>query len=175
MYLLSLYFDEQTAHRITQYIKQVAAASGNPYMLENHVSPHITLSAFETNRIEPILEKLDQHIPKLPSGTLQWASAGQFFPYVLFLAPVLNEYLHTLSVTAYQILSAEPEVSVSRYYRPFQWLPHTTIGKKLSPDELLAGVRVLQNSFGLFRGDVVRIGLAKTNPYEDLVVWELKK
>ena len=64
-------------------------------------------------------------------------------------------------------------VKISPYYRPFQWLPHTTIGKKLSKEEMKVAFEVLQNSFGMFSGDVVKIGLAKTNPYQDIVSWYL--
>ena len=31
----------------------------------------------------------------------------------------------------------------------------------------------LQHSFGMFSGQVVKIGLAKTNPYREVVNWEL--
>ena len=57
--------------------------------------------------------------------------------------------------------------------KKFGWLPHTTIAKKLSQEEMRTAFMVLQESFGMFFGDVVRIGLAKTNPYEDIVTWEL--
>ena len=64
---------------------------------------------------------------------------------------------------------------ISPYYRPFQWLPHTTIGKKLSNEEMQVAFQILQNDFSLFDGTVVKIGLAKTNPYTDIISWELKK
>ena len=66
-------------------------------------------------------------------------------------------------------------IKISPYYRPFQWLPHTTLGKKLSKDEMRAAFETLQNSFGMFSGEVVKIGLAKTNPYRDIMNWNLKK
>ena len=49
-----------------------------------------------------------------------------------------------------------------------QWVPHATIGKKLSKEEMLAAFQVLQEQFGVFSSRVVRIGFAKTNPYEEL-------
>ena len=56
---------------------------------------------------------------------------------------------------------------------PFNWIPHTTIGKKLSKEEMKIAFDVLQNSFGMFSGRVVKIGVAKTNPYEDIFSQEL--
>ena len=48
MYHISLYFDEKTNKIIQQYINLIAKKSGNTYMLDNQVPPHITLSAFDT-------------------------------------------------------------------------------------------------------------------------------
>ena len=50
MYLVSIYFDEKTTSRIQGYITQVAKRSGNPFMIEKNVPPHLTISAFETRR-----------------------------------------------------------------------------------------------------------------------------
>ena len=174
MYLVSIYFDDKTDNRIRQYMKQVAQASGNSYMLDGNVPPHMTISAFETKQEELVIEVLNENIPKLTSGELTWASIGQFLPYVLFLSPVLNEYLHGLSEAVYTMLDGMEDTAISKYYQPFQWMPHTTVGKKLSSEEMLAGFQVLQKSFGIFSGQVVKIGLARTNPYRDIAAWELK-
>ena len=48
MYLISIYFDKKTEIRIQSYINDVANVSGNSFMIDNHVPPHITVSAFET-------------------------------------------------------------------------------------------------------------------------------
>ena len=98
MYLISIYFDEKTNKKIQQYINQVAEKTGNTFMLDGNVPPHITISAFETRQEEKVIEVLEKVVQNLTPGKLQWASVGQFFPYVIFLAPVLNEYLHELSV-----------------------------------------------------------------------------
>ena len=66
------------------------------------------------------------------------------------------------------------EVSINHKYRTFSWLPHTTLAKHLSKEEMVTAFKVMQNQFGLFEGEVVKVGLAKTNPYEDLEVRELK-
>lgn len=50
MYLISIYFDDKTNNRIQQAINQVAKKSGNTFMLDAEVPPHITVSAFETGQ-----------------------------------------------------------------------------------------------------------------------------
>lgn len=175
MYLVSIYFDEATNKRIQKYINKVAEKSGNTFMLDGNVPPHITVSAFEMQQEEVVMEKLEYVVKGLQQGTLKWASVGQFFPYVMYIAPVLNEYLHDMSATLYDALVQMDGVKISPYYKPFQWLPHTTIGKTLSNEQMRVAFEVLQNSFGMFEGKVVRIGLAKPNPHRDIKSWELRK
>ena len=174
MYLISIYFDEKTNQKIRQYIRQIAEKSGNKYMLDGNVPPHITISSFETRQEKEAIHCLEKYAEKLSQGTLQWASVGVFLPYVIYLSPVLNEYLHTMSVEIYNSISEIEDIAISPYYRPFQWQPHTTIGKKLSKEEMLTAFHILQNQFGYFEGTVTKIGLAKTNPYEDLVTYDMK-
>ena len=174
MYLVSIYFDEKTDKKIRQMIKTVAEQSGNTYMLDANVPPHITIADFETRRERELTEKLGQALAKQGQGTLTWVGVGAFFPNVIYIEPVLNEYLHNLSVKVNESIVNIEETQLRRCYQPFQWLPHTTIGKKLSEDEMVKAFIALQRSFGMFEGKVTRIGLAKTNPYEDIVSWDLR-
>ena len=173
MYLVSLYFDVKTNDRIQQYINTVAKRTGNTYMLDGKVPPHITISAFESKHEIQVIERLDECVKELQSGRIQWASVGAFFPSVIYLSPVLNEYLHQVSFTVYTALEGLEDTNIRKCYKPFSWLPHTTISKKLSAEEMKTAFAVMQESFGMFSGEGIRIGLAKTNPYEDLVTWEL--
>ena len=174
MYLVSIYFDEKTNRRVQQYIDKVAEKTGNTFMLDGKVPPHITISAFETQDEAAAIESLERALARLRQGTLEWVSVGEFFPYVIFLIPVLNEYLHEMSVIVNDELSNTNGIKISPYYRPFQWLPHTTIAKKLSKEEMQIAFEVLQNSFGMFEGEGVKIGLAKPNPHRDIATWELR-
>lgn len=174
MYLVSLYFDEKSDARIRQYINAVAKRTNNTYMTDGNVPPHITISAFETKQEKGAIEKLDEVLKNVRSGKVQWASVGAFFPNVIYISPVLNEYLYQLSVLVYDALDGMEDTIIRKCYQPFCWLPHTTIGKKMSAEEMKTAFAVLQESFGRFSGEGIRIGLAKTNPYEDIVTWELK-
>lgn len=175
MYLVSLYFDEKTDACIRQYINAVAKRTNNTYMLDGNVPPHITVSAFETKNEVRAIEKLGEAVTGLQCGAVQWVSVGTFFPHVIYLSPVLNEYLHQLSVAVYDSVKDADDTIIRKCYQPFSWLPHTTIGSKLSQEEMKTAFGVLQESFGMFSGMVVKIGLARTNPYEDIATWELDR
>ena len=79
MYLVSIYFDEETNQRIQGYINAVAKATGNDFMLAGNVPPHITISAFETKELEKVIAGLENCLRGLYQGTVQWASVGVFF------------------------------------------------------------------------------------------------
>ncbi len=174
MYLISIYFDEKTSRRIQKYVDKVAEQTGNTFMLDGNVPPHITVSAFETKNEVAVIEVLNSLAHHLKKGSLTWASVGQFFPYVIYMTPVLNAYLHGMAETIYDALNTVKGTQVNAHYMPFQWMPHTTIAKKLSKDEMRIAFEVLQESFGMFEGEVVRIGLAKPNPHRDIATWELR-
>ncbi len=183
MYLVSIYFDDKTSKWIQGYINNVASKTGNGFMVDNNVPPHITIGAFEvvnnsfkndkTEQIEKVIKVLDSISGQFERGKLTWVSVAAFFPSVIYIAPVLNEYLYNMASLVNNCIKDIEDVEVNKLYRPFNWIPHTTVAKKLSKEEMQIGFKVLQNSFGVFSGEVVKIGVAKTNPYEDIISWDL--
>lgn len=175
MYLVSLYFDEKTDKTIQRYMDIVAEKTGNTFMLDKNVPPHLTISAFETKQEEEAIVCLDDVVYQMKCGRLQWVSVGGFLPYVIYIAPVLNEYLHELIEKTYEVIRKVPEIKMSPYYKPFHCLPHTTIGKKLTKQEMQIAFEVMQSQFQVLEGTVIKIGLASTNPYREIKTWELKQ
>ena len=94
-------------------------------------------------------------------------------PHVLYITPVLNEYLHNMMVEIYDMFSEMEDIIVRKCYQPFAWLPHTTISKTLDKEQMQEAFKVMQEMFVPFMGTVVRIGLSKTNPYQELEMYEL--
>lgn len=173
-YLVSLYFDEKTTRQIQQHIKTVAEATGNNYMIEYKVPPHITISSFETENIEAVLPQIKACLEKIEIGEIQWVGTGAFMTSTLYLTPVLNQYMQELAEVIHAVISDDKDVKVSKYYQPFQWLPHTTIGKKMDAEQLLKAFQAVQPDYKVITGRVVKIGLAKANPYEDIYQYSIK-
>lgn len=174
MYLISIYFDEKTDKKIRYFMEQVAKNTGNTTLLDDKVPPHITISAFETNEEDIAITCLKECCDTLKKGDLQWVSVSTFFPYVIYLSPVLNEYLFSLSKTIFDNFSGLDNISINKYYQPFSWQPHTTIGRKLSEDQMQLAFQTLQKHFAPFKGTITKIGLAKTNPHRDIALFDLK-
>ena len=174
MYLLSLYFDEKTNRKIRGLMSCVAEKSGNTDMTEKHVPPHITLTAFDSREREEVLvERLDFAFGKLQKINLTWVSVAAFFPQVLYLMPVLNQNLHEFSVEISQVLESCDDTKIRECYKPFGWLPHTTVARRLSEEQMQAAFAALQASFAPFEGTVVRVGLSAGSPKREIKIWNL--
>ena len=174
MYLVSLYFDEKTNKNILNLIDKVTRKTGNDFMIAGKVPPHITVSVFETKRENEVLERLQAVAAELTCDNLRWVSVGTFLPNVIFLTPVLNAYLQNMTQAIYGIIKDVDETKMNPYYLPFQWIPNTTIAKLLSKEQMQNAFEVLQEQFVPFEGTVTKIGLAKTNPYTELALFDLR-
>ena len=174
MYLISIYFDEETNRKIRNYIKQIAKHTKNTIMLDGDVPPHITIGAFRVESEEVAKEIFQDITSGILPGKIHWVTVGSFLPNVIYISPILNEYLQQLSDINKKVLNKVDGVWVDKRYTPYSWYPHTTLGKCLKKEQLVTAFKVLQNQFAPFEGQVTKIGLATTNPYRDVEIYELK-
>ncbi|MBQ8527412.1 MAG: 2'-5' RNA ligase family protein [Lachnospiraceae bacterium] len=156
-------------------MQKAADASGNTDMTDRAIPPHITLSVFESREnVKKIIMALDKVFDKVNAGQIQWVSVAAFFPHVLYLLPVLNEYLNRMLVKAAGAIELCKETRIQECYRPFCWQPHTTVARRLTKEKMRRAFEGLQNCFRPFSGTVVRIGLSEGNLKKELKSWELK-
>lgn len=167
MYLVSAYFDSETNKILQGYINKIAAATGNDFMVKNNVPPHLTLSAIEARGVDVLLPAFDSLAGEIKQGEISIITVGQLMPQVIYVAPYLNDYLSTLEQSVFDCLAGIPETTVSNYYKPFSWLPHITLAKTLTREQMLDAVKVMQD-FKSIKAKIVKIGLAKVNPHEDV-------
>ena len=147
MYLISAYFDENT-NKILKHLQQrIADKTGNDFMIRNNVMPHLTISAIEARNVDvliPAFEKvcreklqpLDEKGVVNINNTINIVSVGQLFPRVIYAAPVLNEYMMNLSISIYNEFATIPETNISKFYQPYSWMPHITLGKYLDKEQI---------------------------------------
>lgn len=173
MYLISVYFDDKSNKIISNYINKIAQKTGNTFMTDNDVPPHLTIMSVEAREEKKLTEVMEQLERSLTKGQIQLVSVGVLLPYVLYAAPVLNLYLEDMIEQVHDMVKHIPEVRMSRYYQPMKWLPHITLGKKLSKEQMQEAFSVMQELFAPMEVTVAEIGLAKTNPHQDLIRVEL--
>ena len=125
-------------------------------MIENNVPPHLTISSFETRKPDNLKEEF-MKLNKIGAGEINIFSIGQFLPYVMYATPVLDEYLMHLSNEVYDIFSAREDVTINRCYKPYNWFPHITLGKKLEKEQMIE-VKTREEVVALF---YAKMGLDK--------------
>ena len=172
MYLVSAYFDENTTNVLNGYIEKVAQATGNDFMLANNVPPHLTLSAIEARSVDVLVPVFEMLYGKISKGAISLITVGQLMSKVLYVAPYLNEYLQNLEQQVFDCFKDIPDTSISHYYRPFSWLPHITLAKTLNREQMVTAVQLMED-FKRLDVSIVRLGLAKVNPHEDVKIIEL--
>ncbi len=168
MYLISVYFDEKANKELRRYINMIAEATGNTFMTDNNVPPHMTISSVEARNADVLMPAFDKVKDEITSGDIQFVSVGQLLPYVMYVTPVLNEYLQKMQEKIYDGIKDIPDTSVSRFYKPYSWLPHVTIGKKINGEQMKNAFEIMQKHFSPFDAKVTEIGLAKVNPHKDV-------
>lgn len=158
-YAITIYFDDVVTNHIRALTADLAAVTGNNYMLANSVPPHLTLGMFHAEDEE--LEKLKTLFMDFVRA-VKAELAGQTFPItfagpdnfldkVIFLKPAeasrdtlchLNELLHQLFLPHF-------EPADNRNYLPENWVPHVALAVKLSHDGFENGMKFLRNAQGI--------------------------
>lgn len=173
MYHISLYFDEKTSNRITSFMRLVAKHTKNDEMIVGKVPPHITFSIFKADNEKAAIETLKRIAARIKQDSIRWIGIGSFLPSVIYISPLQDEYLFNVCRIIYEEVIIIDGVKVNERYQPYNWVPHTTIAKNMTNEQLKIAFEVMQGCFGMFEGNAIKIGLAKTNPYNDIFTLEL--
>ena len=168
MYLISLYFDDNSNKVLQRYIDRIAKRTNNLFMTDNKVPPHMTISAIESKSIDVLIKPFEDICNKLHSSDIMFVSTGQLLPYVFYLAPVMNSYLADMSHVIYDEYSKTEDIRISRFYKPDSWLAHVTLAKTLTKEQMITALDVMQNEFSPFEAKITRIGLSRVNPHKDV-------
>jgi len=173
-YAVVLYFDEKIEEKIKSLIRKIANKTGNKYMVDNKIPPHITISLFQYNgKIDTVMEIIENNISLFNRNNIVIASIGIFNPSVLFIAPVINDYLLDLNKKVNKVININDEILLDKNYMENQWIPHISLGVKLNENELISGIKILVESFKILDIGIDRVGFAKCNPYKDIKTWKI--
>ena len=173
-YAVTLEFDNETENKIQEMIDEVTRVTGCDYMKQSKIPPHVTVSALEGDNEAALLSEMENIAASMNKGSVFFANIGVFNPRVIYLGPVMNEFLQDTCRTVNERLLQYASVGNRGRYLPNQWVPHTAIAVKLTPDALKEAFAIVQKKFSVFGATAERIVLARAEPYEELRSWELK-
>jgi len=171
VYSLELHFDVLSTTVIQQYINLTANVSGNDYMLQHKIPPHLTVAFFETDKID--------YVCKLVAGNtiaqmfrkeqIAFPAIGAFVPQTLFLVSKQSEYLSALNSRLCSELN--DMVSHIPFYLPNNWIPHCTIATQLMQSGLKQAFSVLSEQFTPLTATIASVAIVKCEPYDE-TIWE---
>lgn len=171
-YAVILRFDEVTELKFLRLMDSIVMSGVNDYMLVNKVPPHVTVAAIESENLNQLTNIIEDISPNLMSGNLVWCSIGVFNPNVLFLAPVLNEYLIQACALVNKSLFKE-DIKRTSNYLPYQWVPHTTLATNLTDQEINNAFLTVQKEFRPFSGKTTKVLLVQSIPFKIIKEWDL--
>lgn len=173
-YAITLEFDKETHNKIQEMIDEVAKVTGCDYMKQSKIPPHVTVSALVSDNEEALLSEMEIIAETMKKDYIWFANIGVFNPLVIYLGPVMNEFLYSTCKTVNERLLKHADVGNRGNYMPYQWVPHAAIAVKLTTDALKDAFSIVQEKFTAFGATAEKIVLARAEPYEELRSWELK-
>lgn len=173
-YAVTLKFDKETEKTIQNLIDEVAKKTGCDYMKQINIPPHVTVCALVSDKEEALLVEMENIVKLINEDMIWFANIGVFNPLVIYLGPVLNEYLQNTCSLVNERLLKYADVGNRGQYLPNQWVPHAAIAVKLTPPALQEAFAIVQEKFTAFEATVEKIVLARTDPYQELYSWKLK-
>lgn len=174
-YAVTLEFDQETENKIQEMIDEVARVTGCDYMKQSKIPPHVTVSALVSDNEETLLSEMESIAETMTKDFIWFANIGIFNPFVVYLGPVMNEFLQNTCRTVNERLLQYADVGNRGRYLPNQWVPHAAIVVKLTPDAIKEAFAIVQEKFTAFGATAEKIVLARAEPYEELKSWKLKE
>jgi len=174
-YAIVLYFDEITSKTINKMIERTVILSGNDYMLDINIPPHITLGCFFSDEHVGLLEKVESFTKSLSPFEVTFNAIGAFEPYVLFASPVKDDHLTQLNALLHESLLNHYEPAENTNYLPDRWMPHCSLAVRLDAEQF-AKAKTIEAEIELpFTAQVTKIALAECNPYNEVAIWNINE
>ncbi len=170
MYLITAYFDNKTAKKLNELIKGIACKTNNKFMIENNISPHMTLTGFDSqDSIENIKNRFWDCTDHCNISKIVIPNIGFYSNKMIFAGVVSNsEILRMHNCINHEVISLM-NGSIRKYYYNEAWMPHITLAKTLNASQFTKGIEYVVNDFSYFEGNITEIGLSKKNPKEEII------
>lgn len=131
-YAVTLEFDKETEKKIQEMIDEVARVTGCDYMKQSKIPPHVTVSGLVSDNEAALLQEMEKIAESMTKSFVWFANIGVFNPLVIYLGPVMNEFLQNTCRTVNEGLLKYANVGNKGQYLPNQWVSHAAIAVKLT-------------------------------------------
>lgn len=175
MFLVSAFFDPLTNRTLQNMINGIADVTGNQFMLEFKVPPHLTFLQIQTRTGQDQLEQALKNLKgKLKPVPLTFASCGDGIPNVVFAKVRMTDELKSQMNLVYEEIIKIPDIKINPHYLPENIFPHVTLGKTLTREQQVVALDYLNKNFSMFEGILSEVALTCGKPPYPLVHFSLR-
>lgn len=138
-YAVSLHFTPDVNEIITSAVKSIAEVTGNSFIIENKIPPHVTIGAFHAAKEdEPkLIQMVEEFAKSQKSGIIQFKEIGNFNSKVLFLKPEI-------------------------------WFPHTTLATRLNQRQFEKTSKIAESIKLPLEAEINEVAVYQCSPFAEL-------
>ena len=117
-YAVSLQFSMDVNEIISSAVSLIAEETGNSFIIENRIPPHITIGAFHAARDDEgkLLRLVEDFSRNQKTGLVHFTGIGNFKEKVLFLKPEKDGFLTEINRKLHELILPEFEKGDNAYY-----------------------------------------------------------
>lgn len=175
-YAVSLHFGREVNEIILSNILAIADQTGNRFMIENKVPPHITIGAFHAARDDEgkLLGLVEDFAREQQAGAVQFCEVGNFNNKVLFLRPEKNSFLTKINAELHDLLLPIFSKAENGYYLPDIWFPHTTLATGLNSSQFEKALKIAGEITLPLDATIGELAVYQCSPFAELKKYNLK-
>ena len=164
-YAVLLHFDKDNEDTLMKLWDEALNCGGDPYIIESGIRPHITLAYFEDMNVNSFSDKLESFSRKMNKFSLKLGSIGTFANQqgIVFLAPVVTDYLMELHKEFYEIFDREIE-GINSLYTPDNWIPHCTLSIYNNLNTCTSIIKKMIETYTPLSVQISSIGITEHSP-----------
>ena len=176
-YAVSLHFSQKVNEIVISTLQAIADETGNRFMIENKIPPHITIGAFHATREEEakLLQFVEEFAQRQKAGTVQFSEVGDFNGKVLFLKPDKNLFLSEINKELHTLLLPKFEKAENGYYLPDIWFPHTTLATRLNQNQFSAAKEIAKIISLPLEAPIQELAVYQCSPFLELKKYKLSR
>lgn len=176
-YAVSLHFSKNVNDIITSAVSSIAEITGNRFIIENKIPPHVTIGAFHSTKENEsrLIQQVNDFSKNLKPVFVNFTELGNFNGKVLFLKPEKDEYLSEINKKIHELLLPNFEKGDNGYYMPDIWFPHTTLGTRLNQSQFSKALAIAEKIPLPLTAEAYEIGLYQCSPFLELKRYPLSK
>jgi len=170
-YAIELYLDDESISKIDKIRSEFKK---NKINIDEGTEPHVTLSIYKDLPLDDFENKLKIFAKEIQSFKIIYSSVGIFTNDnpVIFLAPVVTSKLLDVHKKFHNYFKEYNDIAWD-YYKPNQWVPHSTLCMNLSEEILKKSTGIISNIKLPIETIIEKIGILEFSPNKALNQFKL--